>query len=141
MNYRLKFSFLLIICAVNNCFSQQHLKVSHVVPKQPVVMIMMDGFGRAYLDSSDMPVLKNMMAKGLYKIAKDMMPSVTNCNNAAICTSTFPGVNGIVGNSFYNYKTKKEEFMEDSSLLLAPTVFTRAAKYVIKSALISSKLK
>jgi phosphonoacetate hydrolase len=141
MNYRLKFSFLLILCAVNNCFSQQHLKVSHVVPKQPVVMIMMDGFGQAYLDSSDMPVLKNMMAKGLYKIAKDMMPSVTNCNNAAICTGTFPEVNGIVGNSFYNYKTKKEEFMEDSSLLMAPTVFTRAAKYGIKSALISSKLK
>jgi phosphonoacetate hydrolase len=94
-------------------------------------MIMMDGFGQAYLDASDMPVLKSIMAKGLYKIAKDMMPSVTNCNNAAICTGTFPEANGIVGNSFYNYKTNEEELMEDSSLVMAPTIFTRAATLAI----------
>ncbi|WP_299513764.1 alkaline phosphatase family protein [Mucilaginibacter sp.] len=141
MNYKLTFSFLLIIGAVNTSFSQQHLKLNHVVPKQPVVMIMMDGFGKPYLDASDMPVLKSLLAKGLYKIAKDMTPSVTNCNNAAICTGTFPEVNGIVGNSFYNYKTNEEELMEDSSLVMAPTIFTRAAKYGVKSALISSKLK
>lgn len=141
MNFKRLFYFLPIICAANACFSQPKPKFNHVVPKQPVVMIMMDGFGQAYLDASDMPVLKGMIATGLYTISKDMLPSVTNCNNAAICTGTFPGVNGIVGNSFYNYKTSKEEFMEDSSLLMAPTIFTRAAKYGIKSALISSKLK
>ncbi len=69
------------------------------------------------------------------------MPSVTNVNNAAICTGELPEKTGITGNSFYDVARSSEEFMESDTLLLAPTIFERARKGGIKSRLFSSKKK
>ena len=141
MNFKFSLILALYFLSGQGLVKAQSTQVSPVIPKQPVIIIMMDGFGPQYLEASNMPVLKKIMATGLFKTVSGMMPSVTNCNNAAICTGTFPEVNGIVGNSYYNVNAGKEEFMEDSSQLMAPTIFTRAAKYGVKSALFSSKLK
>jgi len=51
------------------------------------------------------------------------MPSVTNLNNASICTGELPSIHGITGNSYVDLKTGQEEFMEEDSLVLAPTIF------------------
>ena len=108
---------------------------------QKVVVIMMDGFGDDYYHSSNMPNLQAMAAKGIYKVVPGLMPSVTNVNNASIISGVPPRQNGITGNVFLNPATGQEEYMEDSSLLLAPTIFQRAARHGVKSILFSAKTK
>ncbi|MEJ0102951.1 MAG: alkaline phosphatase family protein [Bacteroidota bacterium] len=66
---------------------------------------MIDGFGEAYYRNSDMPTLNFMEKHGIFKVVKSLMPSVTNVNNASICTGELPEKNGITGNSFYNTAT------------------------------------
>jgi phosphonoacetate hydrolase len=108
---------------------------------QKVIIIMMDGFGEEYYRNSKMPTLNFIEKHGLYKVVTSLMPSVTNVNNTSICTGELPEKNGITGNSFYNSATNTEEYMEDSSLLLSPTIFERAKKKGINSFLFSSKKK
>src|SRR5579864_7388439 len=69
------------------------------------------------------------------------MPSVTNTNNASICCGVWPDRHGITGNSYFDERTGREEYMETADLLLALTLFQRAKKGGVKSALLSSKKK
>lgn len=112
-----------------------------VVPGQRVIVVMVDGFGPEYLAASDMPFLSKIRSQGLYKEVEGVMPSVTSVNNATINCGVWPSQHGIAGNTFYDVTDGKEKLMEDSSLLLAPTLFERAKKFGIRSALFSSKLK
>ena len=106
-----------------------------------VVIVMVDGLGLDYLDQSDMPTLKRWAKEGLFRKARGLMPAVTNANNASICCGVPPRVHGITGNSYLDERTGREEFMEDGALLLAPTIFQRAAALGVRSALLSSKKK
>lgn len=108
---------------------------------QRTVVIMFDGFGPDYLAESRMPVLGQWKRDGLYKPVTGLMPSVTNINNASICCGVWPEVHGITGNSYFDEKRGVEDYMESADLLLAPTLFQRAAKQGVKSALLSSKAK
>lgn len=114
--------------------------VSQRLP-QRVVVVMCDGFGLDYLDQSHMPVLAQWMKQGLFRRVKDAMPSVTNTNNASICCGVLADQHGITGNSYLNERTGREEYMETADLLLSPTLFQRAKKQGVKSALLSSKKK
>jgi len=104
-------------------------------------VIMFDGFGLDYLAESKMPVLSLWKRDGLHKSVTGLMPSVTNINNASICCGVWPEVHGITGNSYFDEKRGVEDYMESAELLLAPTLFQRAAKQGVKSALLSSKAK
>jgi phosphonoacetate hydrolase len=108
---------------------------------QRIVVIMFDGFGLDYLAESRMPVLGQWKRGGLYKSVTGLMPSVTNVNNASICCGVWPEVHGITGNSYFDEKRGVEDYMESAELLLAPTLFERAGKQGVKSALLSSKAK
>lgn len=108
---------------------------------QRTIVIMFDGFGPGYLAQSSMPVLGQWKRDGLYKTVTGLMPSVTNANNASICCGVWPEVHGITGNSYFDEKRGVEDYMESADLLLAPTLFERAAKKGVKSALLSSKAK
>src|ERR1051325_7455818 len=108
---------------------------------QRVVLLMVDGFGVEYLENSAMPVLEKWRGSGMFKVVDDTMPSVTNTNNASICCGTWPDEHGITGNSYFDERTGREEYMETGDLLLAPTLFQRAQKRGVKSALLSSKKK
>jgi phosphonoacetate hydrolase len=114
---------------------------SRQTAQQRVVVIMFDGFGPGYLAESKMPVFEQWKRDGIYKQVTGVMPSVTNANNASICCGTYPETHGIVGNTYFDEKRGVEEYMEDANLLLAPTLFERAAKFGVKSALLSSKAK
>ena len=46
-----------------------------------------------------------------------------------------------IGNSYFDQATGSEEYMEDASLVLAPTIFERARAHGIRSALLSAKKK
>ena len=108
---------------------------------QRTVVVMFDGFGPGYVAESKMPVLDHWKRSGIYKHVTGMMPSVTNINNASICCGVYPEVHGIVGNSYFDEKRGVEDYMEDVNLLLAPTLFERAARHGARSALLSSKAK
>ena len=102
---------------------------------------MFDGFGLDYLEQSDMPTLRRWQRDGLYRQVQGVMPSVTNANNASICCGCFPHEHGITGNSYFDVTAGHEEYMEAADLLLAPTLFERAANFGVSSALLSSKKK
>jgi phosphonoacetate hydrolase len=108
---------------------------------QRVVVVMCDGFGGEYLEKSRMPVLARWREQGVFRKVQCTMPSVTNTNNASICCGVWPDVHGITGNSYFDERTGSEEYMETADLLLAPTLFQRAKKHGVKSALLSSKKK
>jgi phosphonoacetate hydrolase len=110
-------------------------------PLQRIVVIMFDGFGVDYLAESKMPVVGQWKREGLYKPVKGLMPSVTNINNASICCGVWPEEHGITGNTYFDEKTGVEDYTESPDLLLAPTLFERAARKGVKSALLSSKAK
>jgi phosphonoacetate hydrolase len=108
---------------------------------QRAVVIMCDGFGLEYLEASDMPALARWRKQGLFRRGRATMPSVTNTNNASICCGVWPDQHGITGNSYFDERSGREEYMETADLLLAPTLFQRAQKRGVKSALLSSKKK
>ncbi len=108
---------------------------------QRTVVVMFDGFGPGYLAQSKMPVLEQWKRQGIFKQVTGMMPSVTNINNASICCGVWPETHGIIGNSYFDEKRGVEDYMEAADLLLAPTLFERAARAGVKSALLSSKAK
>jgi phosphonoacetate hydrolase len=108
---------------------------------QKTIIIMMDGFGEDYYRNADMPNLNQMEKAGIYKVVPSLMPAVTNVNNIAIATGDLPIKNGITGNVFFNPESQKEEYIEDPKLILTPTIFQRAKKAGIKTALFSCKKK
>ena len=108
---------------------------------QRAIVVMCDGFGMEYLEQSRMPILSKWREQGLFSHGQATMPSVTNTNNASICCGVWPDQHGITGNSYFDERTGTEEYMETADLLLAPTLFQRAAKQGVKSALLSSKKK
>src|SRR5215468_10115735 len=108
---------------------------------QRTVILMCDGFGSDYYAASPTPTLKRWAAGGVFAQAKAVMPSVTNANNTSICCGTWPATHGIIGNSFLDEKTGAEEYMESADLLLAPTLFERAARHGVRSGLLTSKKK
>lgn len=108
---------------------------------QRTVVLMIDGFGMEYLEQSTMPNLARWRRSGLFRRVQDTMPSVTNTNNASICCGVWPDRHGITGNSYFDERTGREEYMETGDLLMAPTLFQRARKLGVRSALLSSKKK
>jgi phosphonoacetate hydrolase len=102
---------------------------------------MLDGFGIDYYRSCPLPNLNGMEGDGGFMEVRSLMPSVTNVNNTSICTGKWPEVHGITGNSYFDSTTGQEEFMENDSLVLAPTLFERAASRGVRSKLFSSKRK
>ena len=110
-------------------------------PSRKVLFVSVDGFGPEYLAQSDMPNLKAMMASGVYVEGADVIPSVTNVNNASIVTGSFPSEHGITGNYYYDPSTKAGTFMESPEFLLKPTIFEQARSRGIRSAFVTSKEK
>lgn len=109
--------------------------------RQRIVVVMCDGLGADYYEQSPMPTLKAWAKSGIFAAARGVMPSVTNANNASICCGTWPAVHGVVGNSYLDAASGREEYLESAELVLAPTLFERAARAGVRSALLTSKVK
>lgn len=108
---------------------------------QRIVVGMMDGFGMDYFKTTDMQNLKQMAHEGFFKEVKGLFPSITNVNNVSICCGAWPDEHGITGNSYFNETTGKAEYMNAADLIRVDTLFKRAARLGIKSALLTSKRK
>jgi phosphonoacetate hydrolase len=108
---------------------------------QRTVVVMFDGLGLDYYRESSLPTLKSWAEKGVFAEVEAVLPTVTNANNASICCGAWPSAHGVVGNSYLDEHTGQEEYLEDSSLVCAPTLFERAARAGVRSALLTSKKK
>ncbi|HYL78444.1 MAG TPA: alkaline phosphatase family protein [Bryobacteraceae bacterium] len=109
--------------------------------KRTVLFICMDGCDPRYLKLSDIPNLKRMMAAGMYREGRSVMPSVTNVNNSSIATATFPSEHGITGNYYYDRATGKGTYMESPEFLLRPTIFEKARAHGYRTAFLCAKDK
>lgn len=88
-----------------------------------------------------MPTLKSWAGKGFFKRIRGVMSSVTNTNVAGVCCGVHADEHGITGNSYWDADSYQELFMPDGNLLTAATLFQRAARFGVRSALLSAKQK
>ena len=102
---------------------------------------MFDGFGLDYLNKSDMPNLKAMVRSGFFKEVTGVFPSVTNVNNVSICCGAWPDEHGITGNSYFDETSGRAEYMNSADMIGVDTIFQRAHRYGVRSALVTSKKK
>ena len=109
--------------------------------RQRIVIGMMDGLGLDYFEKSDMPNLKDMTRNGFFKQVTGVFPSVTNVNNVSICCGAWPEEHGITGNSYFDATTGKAEYMNSADMIQTDTIFRRAGRHGVKSALLTSKRK
>src|SRR5215471_3637633 len=108
---------------------------------QRVCVVLFDGFGPEYLENSPMPTLKAWAKDGFFKQLRAAMPTVTNTQAAGLCCGVHADEHGITGNSYWDADAGQERFMSDPNLLTAATLFQRAARFGVRSALVSAKQK
>jgi len=108
---------------------------------QRICVVLFDGFGVDYYEASTMPTLNCWAKNGFHKRILAVMPTVTNTNLAGVCCGVHADEHGITGNSWWDSDSKQELFMSDGNLLTAATMFQRAGRHGVRSALISAKQK
>jgi phosphonoacetate hydrolase len=108
---------------------------------QRICVVLLDGFGTDYLEQSPMPTLKTWSQHGFFKRIQGVMSSVTNTNITGVCCGVHADVHGITGNSYWDADGDREQFMSDGNLLTATTLFQRAARFGVRSILLSAKQK
>lgn len=111
--------------------------------RRKVLILCIDAGSHDYLAASSIPNIRKLAEAGFYKHAHGVIPSVTNVNNVSIVTGTFPETHGITSNYYVDRKTGRGEFIEDSSFLLAPTLFeiAKKSKFADTTALFVTKQK
>jgi phosphonoacetate hydrolase len=128
------------LCALSGARAQaQPAKVTRT--PQRVCVVLFDGFGTDYYDTAAMPTLRNWAKNGFHKRIRAVMPSVTNTNMAGVCCGVHADEHGITGNSYWDADANQERFMSDGNLLTAATLFQRAARFGVRSVLVTAKQK
>jgi phosphonoacetate hydrolase len=107
--------------------------------QQRLVIALIDGLGLDYYPY--MPALADMGKKGFFKQVRGVMPSVTNANNVSICCGAWPDEHCISANSYYDCATGQAVYMNSAELIKKDTIFQKAKKQGISSALLTSKRK
>src|SRR5262245_49874256 len=108
---------------------------------QRVCVVLFDGFGTDYYELSTMATLKKWAKDGFYKRIQAVMPTVTNTNMAGVCCGVHADEHGVTANSYWDADSDQERFMSDGNLLTAATLFQRAARFGVRSVLVSAKQK
>ncbi len=114
-------------------------------PKQPVVVVCIDGSEPAYIEQAIadgvMPYMEKALASGSDLRADCVVPSFTNPNNLSIVTGQPPKVHGICGNYFYDVDADAEVMMNDPKFLRVPTIFKAFYDEGAKIAVVTAKDK
>ncbi|GLQ06643.1 phosphonoacetate hydrolase [Sneathiella chinensis] len=114
-------------------------------PKQPVVVVCIDGSEPAYIEQAIkdgvMPYMEKALAGGADLRADCVVPSFTNPNNLSIVTGQPPRVHGICGNYFYDVENDVEVMMNDPKFLRVPTIFKAFFDEGAKIAVVTAKDK
>lgn len=114
-------------------------------PKQPVVVVCIDGSEPDYTDlaikAGAMPWLAKALTQGSHYIAECVVPSFTNPNNLSIVTGVPPAVHGISGNYFYDRDADAEVMMNDPQYLRCGTILAAFSQAGAKVAVVTAKDK
>ena len=105
------------------------------------LLMCIDGCSPDYLRRADTPTLDELMAGGLYREVKAMVPTVTNVNNVSIVTGVYPQTHGITSNYYRDRQTGQVVYMETAGFLLSETVFERCRNSGMSSAVLTVKDK
>lgn len=118
---------------------------SYAAPKQPTVVICVDGCEPDYIAlavaAGLMPTMKRWLRDGTALIADCVVPSFTNPNNLSIVTGAPPSVHGICGNYLFDAATGTEVMMNDPKWLRAPTLLAALADAGARVAVVTAKDK
>ncbi len=104
--------------------------VAYAWPRQPVVVVCVDGGDPAYLEQGRrdgiLPNLSRFMDEGFYAVADGTVPSFTCPNNMSLITGAPPSVHGISGN-FYLDDAGEAVVMTGPELLRSQTILAAFA--------------
>jgi phosphonoacetate hydrolase len=118
---------------------------SYAWPKQPLVVVCVDGCEPDYLTKAiaagAMPWLAKVVKTGANLIGECVVPSFTNPNNLSIVTGAPPSVHGICGNYLYDRESGQEVMMNDPKFLRAPTILAAFSDAGAKLAVVTAKDK
>jgi phosphonoacetate hydrolase len=118
---------------------------TYQVPRQPTVIVCVDGFDPEYLErgcaDGILPTLSTFLKSGFHVTAKSAMPSVTNPNNVLIITGVPTSIYGILGNFYLDKRTGEEHMVLDDSLLRGTTILEQLANKGVRVAAITAKDK
>ncbi len=118
---------------------------SYAWPKQPVVVVCVDGSEPDYIEDAieggHMPYLERALAHGADMRADCVVPSFTNPNNLSIVTGQPPAVHGISGNFFLDPDSGEEVMMNDPKFLRTGTIFKAFHDAGAKIAIVTAKDK
>ncbi len=106
-----------------------------------ILIILIDGGDPQYFDHAEVPNLRQLGTGGFWVTGTCVLPSVTNVNNASVMTGCFPRDHGITGNFWYDPRTGDGTYMESADFLARETLFERAKRVGMSTALFTSKVK
>ncbi len=109
--------------------------------EERVVVVLIDGFGLDYWDRTPLPTMRRMAVEGVFRRGLAIFPTLTNANNVSLVTGAWPAEHGVTTNSYFDEQAGEARFLEDPAFLRAPTIFDRARKRGIRSALLTCKAK
>ncbi|KAK8090884.1 phosphonoacetate hydrolase [Apiospora phragmitis] len=118
---------------------------TYKLPRQPTVVVCVDGFDPTYLDQGIadgvVPTMQRFAEHGFHATADAAMPTFTNPNNVSIITGAPTAVHGIAGNYFLDRATGEEVMVVDDSLLRGSTILAEMAGRGVRVAAITAKDK
>ena len=118
---------------------------SYRLPKQPVVVVCVDGSEPGYIEraveAGQAPWFAKVLKEGTNLIGECVVPSFTNPNNLSIVTGRPPAVHGICGNYFLDPDTGKEVMMNDPKFLRVETLFPAFQRAGCRIAVVTAKDK
>jgi phosphonoacetate hydrolase len=125
-----------------------HLTVNgrtYRLPKQPVVVVCVDGSEPGYIEraveAGRAPWFAKVLKQGTSLTGDCVVPSFTNPNNLSIVTGQPPAVHGISGNYVLDPDTGKEVMMNDPKFLRVETLFPAFQHAGCRIAVITAKDK
>ncbi len=114
-------------------------------PKNPVVIVCIDGSEPAYIEEAikagRMPYMAKVVKNGADLRAHCVVPAFTNPNNLSIVTGAPPALHGICGNFFYDTEADAEVMMNEPKLLRTGTIFKAFFDAGAKIAIVTAKDK
>ena len=115
------------------------------LPKQPVVVVCVDGSEPGYIEraveAGQAPWFAKVLKEGTNLVGDCVVPSFTNPNNLSIVTGRPPAVHGICGNYFLDPDTGKEVMMNDPKFLRVETLFPAFQRAGCRIAVVTAKDK
>jgi len=114
-------------------------------PQRPTVIVCIDGGDPAYysngLQRGLLPALQRFQERGVFALARAVMPTFTNPNNLSIVTGSLPAVHGISGNFFLNPDTGAEVMMNEPHFLRTDSILAALSQQGARVAVVTAKDK